>query len=341
MKQTDFAKHLTDFFCHYLPVECGFSSNTVKTYSYTFTLLLKYLQIEQHIRAEMVTLSVITKEIIIHFLDWVDKERKCCVSTRNSRLAAIHSFFRYLQYRNVEGLAKWQNIMSVKYKKAPSPEMAYLTIEGIKFLLKQPDLNTKYGRRDLALMGLLYDSGCRVQELIELTPQSLRFEETTTIILYGKGRKTRIVPLSDGQVRNLRKYMEEFRLNNPEYQNHPLFANHQGNKMSRMSVRNIIRKYVDMAKAKSPELFPEGISCHSLRHSKAVHMLEANINLVYIRDFLGHTSTTTTEIYAKASEKLKMEALSKLSSTIVVEGKTSWQKDSELLSYLKNLQRKY
>ena len=341
MKPTDFANALTDFLGRYLTVECGYSPNTVTTYSYTFTLFIEYMETEELVRPERLTLSEITKERIIGFLSWIEKERKCSSSTRNARLGALHSFFSYLQYRNVAGLAKWQDILSIKTKKPKAPEMAYLTIEGLKLVLKQPDLKTRKGRRDFVLLGLLYDSGCRVQELIDLTPSCFRFDETATVRLLGKGNKARVVPLSDTQVANLRQYMAEERLTSPECQCRPLFPNPQGNKMSRMAVLNIVKKYHRMARAVSPELIPEDIGCHSLRHSKAMHMLEAEINLVYIRDFLGHVSTTTTEVYARASEKMKQKALSKLNSGIVQAGKTSWQSDKELLSYLKSLQTKH
>jgi site-specific recombinase XerD len=341
MKPTDFANALTDFLGRYLTVECGYSPNTVTTYSYTFSLFIEYMEAEELVRPEKLTLSEITKERIIGFLSWIEKHRKCSPSTRNARLGALHSFFSYLQYRNVAGLAKWQDILSIKTKKPKAPEMAYLTIEGLKIILGQPDLKTRKGRRDFVLLGLLYDSGCRVQELIDLTPSCFRFDETVTVRLLGKGNKTRVVPLSDAQVANLRQYMAEERLTSPESQCRPLFPNPQGNKMSRMAVLNIVKKYHRMARTVSPELIPEDIGCHSFRHSKAMHMLEAEINLVYIRDFLGHGSTTTTEVYARASEKMKQKALSKLNPGIVQEGRTSWQSDKELLSYLKSLQTKH
>lgn len=341
MKPTDFANALTDFLGRYLPLECGCSANTVTTYSFTFTLFIEYMQDEHLVKPERLTLTEITKERIISFLAWLEKERKCGVSTRNARLGAMRSFFSYLQYRNVEGIAKWQDILSIKSKKPQASEMSYLNIEGLKLLLRQPDLRIRKGRRDFTLLGLLYDSGCRVQELIDLTPACLRFEQTTTIRLLGKGSKMRIVPLSDTQVGNLKQYMEEAGLLRPECQSHPLFPNPQGNKMTRMAVLNIVKKYMNMARKISPELVPDNIGCHSFRHSKAMHMLEANINLVYIRDFLGHASTTTTEVYARVSEKMKQKALSKLNPGIVQEGKTSWQDNKELLSYLKGLQTKY
>lgn len=341
MKTTDFARHLTDFLGRYLSTECGYSANTVTTYSYTFTLFIEYMEKDELIKPENLTLSEITKTRVIGFLKWLERERKCSASTRNARLGALHSFFSYLQYRNVEGLAKWQDILSIKTKKSPAPEMAYLQIDALQLLLRQPDIRTRKGRRDFVLLGLMYDSGCRVQELIDLTPSSLRFDDTVTVRLHGKGDKTRIVPLSATQVSNLKRYMEDERLSLPENQCHPLFPNPQGGTLSRMAVLNIVKKYVAKARAISPELFPDDIGCHSFRHSKAMHMLDAEINLVYIRDFLGHSSTTTTEVYARASEKMKQKALSKLNPGIVQEGKTSWQENKNLLSYLKSLQTKY
>lgn len=341
MKPTDLAKHITDFLNHYLPVECGVSRNTVQTYSYTFTLLMEFMYKEELIKPERLCLKDITKERVIRFLKWLETERNCSVSTRNARLGALHSFFRYLQYRDVAGISQWQEIISIKHKKSTSPEMAYLTVQGIKTILQQPDLGTKSGRRDFSLLGLLYDSAARVQELIDAMPENLRFDTVTSIRLVGKDNKARSVPLSETQVNNLKRYMQENKLLDSQNLKHPLFPNRQGGKLSRMAVLNIIKKYAAMTKVKHPELIPDGIGCHSFRHSKAVHMLEADINLVYIRDFLGHSSITTTEVYARVSEKKKQEALAKLNPGIIKTGKTSWQKDKELLGFLKELQRKY
>jgi len=340
MKPTDFSKYLTDYMTQYLPVECGVSINTIQTYSHTFVIFLHFMKEEERIHPEHLHLADITKQKVICFLDWLEKERECSVSTRNARLATLHSFFRFIQYRDVAGLKQWQEILSIRFKKNTSPEMEYLTVEGLKHFLNQPDIQTKYGRRDLALLGLLYDSGARVQELINTTPADLRFDETTTIKLTGKGNKARIVPLSSAQVQNLKSYMTENKLF--EYQNkaHPLFPNPQNNRLSRVAVLDIVKKYAAMARLSAPDLIPSKIGCHSFRHSKAMHLLEADINLVYIRDFLGHVSTTTTEVYARASAKKKMEALQKLNPSIVSNKKTSWQKNGQLLDWLKNLQQK-
>lgn len=341
MKTTDFAKCLSDFLGQYLPSERGMSWNTVRAYSHTFLLLLEYLREEERIRPDAVCLKDLTKDRVIAFLKWLETERGCSASSRNARLGAIHSFAKYLQYKDIVNLSNWQEIMSVKNKKAPRTEMEYLTVNGIKLLLRQPDVKTRLGRRDFVLLGLMYDSAARVQEIIDLTPADIRFDDTTTVRLLGKGSKVRVVPLSASQVRNLQKYMDECGLLDPTRRDHPLFPNPQDGKLSRMAVLNVVKKYFNMAKTKSPDAMPDRLGCHSLRHSKAMHMLEADINLVYIRDFLGHSSTTTTEVYARASEKKKQEALAKLNPGIIKDSKSSWKKDKALMAYLKDLQRKY
>jgi site-specific recombinase XerD len=341
MKTTDFAQYVTDYLGQYLPSECGLSQNTIKTYSLTFTLLLRYMQQVEKIKPERLTIADITKQRIIEFLQWTEKNRGCSISTRNARLGTLHSFFKYLQYREVKGLFTWQEIMSVKYKKHQKPEMAFLSTEAVTLVLQQPDLHSRTGLRDFALLGLLYDSAARVQELIDMTPADLRFGDTTTITIRGKGSKVRIVPLSEKQVRNLKIYLEKNNLLDKSRIVLPLFPNPQCNRMSRMAVLNIVKKYAGMARRINPALIPEDIGCHSFRHSKAMHMLEADIHLVHIRDFLGHSSVDTTELYARASEKKKQEALAKLNPDIIVEGKTSWQKDKNLMKYLKGLQNKY
>jgi site-specific recombinase XerD len=340
MKPTDFSKYLTDYLTQYLPVECGVSRNTLQTYSLTFVLLLRYMTEKEGIKPENLYLKDMTKQQVISFLDWLERERKCSVSTRNARLSTLHSFFRFIQYRDVAGLKQWQEILSIRFKRCASPEPAYLTIEGLKHLLKQPDTQTKFGRRDLALLGLLYDSGARVQELINLTPADLRFEEITTVKLTGKGNKARIVPLSSPQVQNLKQYMAENNLLEAHNKVRPLFPNPQNNPLSRVAVLDMVKKYADMARKSAPDLIPSNCGCHTLRHSKAMHLLEAEVNLVAIRDFLGHVSTTTTEIYARASSKMKAEALRKIDPSIVVNKKTSWQKDGQLLLWLKSLSQK-
>ena len=208
--------------------------------------------------------------------------------------------------------------------------------------MEQPDVETYSGRRHLAILALMYDSGARVQELIDLTPESVRIEHTPyTIRLIGKGRKSRIVPLVRKQVDVLKAYMVENNLFSPERYRHPLFFNSRGEKLTRAGVVYILNKYVREAHQQNPKLVPLGISCHSLRHSKAMHLLQAGINIVYIRDILGHVSIQTTEIYARAGSMQKQDALEKAYVDILpkVAKDREWERNKDILMWLKSLQK--
>jgi len=336
---TDFAKYLTKFFTEYLVGERGASSNTIRSYSDTFTLVLTYMDKIRHIAADRLAFNHFYRETVLDFLDWLQKERKCANSTRNQRLAALHSFFKYMQYEDVKQLERWQNILSIRVKRHEKrSSVNYLTVEGIKFILDQIPVNTKEGRRNLALLALLYDSGARVHELIDLSPSSLNLNKPCYVTLWGKGNKKRIVPLQNEQVNLLMSYMKENHLDNPAYNQRPLFANNRGEKLTNSGVTYILKLYANNARILRPELIDEKISPHTLRHSKAMHLLQSGVNLVYIRDILGHVSIQTTEIYARADSKQKREALEAAYIDIIPvhANEGSWEKDSKLREWLKN-----
>lgn len=335
MKPTDFSKYISDFITKYLMDEKGASPNTIAAYRDTFVLLLNFIQDIKHIKIEKLTLDKITKKTIIEFLDWIQKERKCSNSTRNARLAAIHSFYKYLQYESLDYLHECQKILSIKFKKTKKKSINYLTIEGIKLLLQQPDVSSLKGRRDLALLSLLYDSGARVQEIIDLVPSMLRLSKPATIKIIGKGNKTRLVPMLNAQTKLLKNYIAENRLNEPFKNMYPLFFNSRKDKLTRAGINYIVQKYAGMARTENALIIPEKISCHSFRHSKAMHLLQAGVNLVYIRDILGHVSVQTTEIYARADSKQKREAIEKAYVNVNPNEEPIWTKDVNLITWLK------
>ena len=336
MRPTDFAKSLTDFLTGYLPGERGASKNTIASYRDTFILFLAFLTERKGISAERLTLNQITKDIVGEFLGWLEKERRCCAATRNVRLAALHSFFRYLQYRNPENLAEWQHILSIPVKRTEKPTINYLPIAGIRLLLEGPDQSTRNGRRDLALLSLMYDSGARVQEMIDLIPSMVRVNPPCTVKLIGKGNKARIVPLLEQQVKFLRIYMMEYKLLEPYANRYPLFSNSRQEKLTRAGVNYILTKYANQARAKDPALIPEKLSCHGLRHSKAMHLLQSGVNLVYIRDILGHSSVQITEIYARTDSHQKREAIEQAYSDVSPKEAPPWLTNEGLLSWLKS-----
>jgi integrase/recombinase XerD len=336
MKPTDFSKSLTDFLSKYLPGERGMSANTINSYKTSFILFIGFFESQKKIRINKLSLKDITKECIVEFLEWLQRERKCSDSTRNVRLAAIHSFFNFLQYEVPENINEWQKILSIKVKKVKKGTMNYLTIEGVKLLFAQPDLSTKKGMRDLTMLALMYDSAARVQEVIDLTASSVRLTKPYTIKLVGKGNKARIVPLMDQQVVHLKNYMEMNHLLEPHVNMHPLFYNSRREKLTRAGVHYILQNYVRAARMKDQKLVPEKISPHSLRHSKAMHLLQAGVNLVYIRDILGHESVQTTEVYARVDSKQKREAIEKAYADVIKKEKPLWTNNDNLLEWLKN-----
>ncbi len=340
MKTTDFAKYLTKFFSEYLVGERGSSTNTIRSYSNTFAQLLVFMDEKEHIKADTLLLDHFDRNVILRFLDWLQTSKQCANATRNQRLAVLHSFFKYMQYEDVKRIARWQEILSIKVKRQEKKSVNYLTVEAIKFLLKQIPTSNRTGRRNLALIALMYNSGARVQEIIDLSPSSLRIDNPSCITLHGKGNKKRIVPLQKEQVALLRAYMEENGLEKPANNQRPLFANNRGGRLTNAGIAYILNMYADMARKLKPELIPR-ISPHTLRHSKAMHLLHAGVNLVYIRDMLGHVSIQTTEIYARADSKQKREALESAYVDIIPNtgAQGSWEKDSQLKTWLKSLSK--
>lgn len=336
---TDFAIHLSRFLSEYLPHERGMSHHTALAYRDAFMQFIRYMKEKQKIPVEKLTLDKLSKEIVVDFLEWIQNERNCSTSTRNYRLAAIHSFVSYLQYEDIAQLDRWQKILSIKMKKVEQKTINYLTADAVKLLLEQPDRTTPQGRRNLALLALMYDTGARVQEIINLTPEAVNITSTPyTVRLFGKGKKYRVVPLMEAQILLLKQYMEENHLMETCHLKHPLFFNSRKEKLTRAGVAYILNTYVKMARTINPKIIPDSISCHSLRHSKAMHLLQAGVNLVYIRDILGHVSVQTTEVYAKADSQQKREALEKNYLNLIPDTDTTrqWDNNRNLLEWLKN-----
>jgi len=185
------------------------STHTISSYKFTFVLFISFMEQQKRLNVSKIELKDITKESVVEFLDWLQSKRKCSDATRNVRLAGIHSFFRYLQYQHPENLSEWQRILSIKAKKSKTEAINYLTIDGIKLLLEQPDTSTHKGRRDLAMLALMYDCAARVQEISDLKPSSIRLNKPYTIKIIGKGNKARIVPLMEEEIAHIKKYMTE------------------------------------------------------------------------------------------------------------------------------------
>ena len=333
MKPTDFAKYLTDFLAVYLPTQKNVSKNTIHSYRDTFKLLLHYCQDVKKLPVERLTLNGLSSQWVTDFLEWLETDRKCSISTRNQRLAVIHSFFRYVQAEEPAGIFHFQKICAIPIKKAKKPVVDYLTPEAVKLLLEQPYRHRPKGRRDLTLISVLYDSGARVQELIDLRVCDVTLQTPAVLTLTGKGNKTRRVPIMKNTASLLQNYLLENKLDKPWKNEYPLFVNNQHHKLTREGIAYIISKYVASARKEST-IVPPKVKNHMLRHSKAMHLLQAGINLIYIRDFLGHVDLKTTEIYARADTEMKRKAIENAYPDLIDPNLPDWNKDQTLLSWL-------
>lgn len=335
MKATDFSKTLTKYFAVHLPGTRNLSANTIGSYSDTFRLLLIYCEEKENRYPEKLTFKTFDDLLILRFLEWLQEERKCGISTRNQRLAAIHAFCRYAQTESPQNLFTFQKILQIPLKKHPREVIQHLSVEQTRTLLSQPGTETKASRRDTALLSLLYDTGARVQELCDLRVKDIRLTPPATVTLTGKGSKTRIVPIMGNTVSLLKSYMDENRLTGNPGQERALFFNQRNTKLTRGGINHILQKYNWQASAIIE--MPTKVTPHVLRHTKAMHLYQAGVDLIYIRDILGHVDISTTDIYARADVETKRKALEKIYPDMVPSGLPDWVADKDLMEFLKSL----
>lgn len=327
----DFAKYLNNFLTIYLPGR-NLSENTIVSYGDTFLLLMDYFELKCSINREQLCVNNITVDAVNSFLKWLHDERGNSPSTCNNRLAAIKTFARFVSTKSPSFLYTAQMIRDIDAKKTPKAQIQHLTKDQTKNLIEAPDKNTPQGRRDLTMLCLLYDSAARVQELCDLTVGSVRTQNPATVTLTGKGMKTRTVPIMSGTAKLIDSYLAENKLNYREKLEYPLFFNHRHEKLTRAGVTYILKKYFILAKQDDPTM-PEKISPHVLRHSKAMHMLQADTHLIYIRDFLGHESVQTTEVYARADPETKRKNVERVQLEIETD-LPDWRMNKKLMEFL-------
>lgn len=332
MKKNDFAQYIAAFLTKHLAGTRNLSANTIASYRDTFVILLTFMNDKYSIKPEKLGIPEFSPDRVKEFLGYLETEHGNSISTRNQRLVAIHSFFRYISMQNPEYMFLSQQILAIPEKKKEQTPVRHFETGQVKELLGAPDTHTPRGRRDQALLCLLYDSGCRVQELADIRVCDIRLTVPTQVTVTGKGRKTRAVPLTAETKEIMASYIKENHLGQPAKQDSPLFYNCHGDKLTRQGITYILKKYTE----------PIGLTNatpHLLRHSKAMHMTEADINPIYIRDFLGHTDLKVTQIYSKTSVEMKRRALDKLKGTDVIpkEPQKDWTDDKNLLDWLNSL----
>jgi len=308
MEKPDFAYYLAKYFKTYMPGTLGLRKRTILAYKKDFFAFFNFMQNVKGVITDKITFDAFNVELIMGYLDYLEKNGNS-VSTRNRRLTTLRSFFKYVQLMDPEYILLMQQLLNVKHKKSPKPAVNYLTIDGVKCILNAPSSTTRHGYRDMMLISTLYETGGRVSEITGLTIGAIRFESPATALLNGKNEKSRIVPISDELAAKIQNYLNKEKLTGHEHRASLLFTNRSGNMLTDAGVRYILKKYADATREKYPTLIPEKLSPHCLRHSKAMHLLQSGVDLVYIRDILGHEHLKTTEIYAKTDGEKKRQAI--------------------------------
>lgn len=335
MTPTDFARHVTGFLTTYLAGQRNASPNTIRSYRDAFILLLRYLRDVRDLPVERITMTTLDAPTIVAFLEYLQTARRCSPRTCNQRLAALHAFARYVQGEAPDHLLAMQRVLAIPLRRFARKPVGYLEAADLGVVLAQPDATSATGRRDAVLLSVLYDTGSRCQELLDLRVKDVRLDAPAHVRLTGKGRKTRIVPLMASTVALLRGYLEAQRLVEPDAGDRPVFAGRNGAPMSRSGLRYLLAKHVQSA-ASSRTGIPSKVGPHTLRHSKAMHMLQAGVPLVIIRDILGHVDVKTTEVYARADLEMKRRALetTATSPNAPTTPTPSWREDRELIAWL-------
>jgi site-specific recombinase XerD len=338
---TVFAKRLQEFLYDFSPESIGASPNTLSSYCSAFRQYLSFREQHDKIVADRLELSDFTVESVEAFLNWVEQERGCKTITRNLRLSSIHAFCYYLIRKEPRYISQLQQIIAIKPKKHASKTFVdYLTIEETSAIIRAVEQISPATKRDAVLISLMYDSAARVQEIADLTVGDVRLfsKDTSMIYLTGKGTKTRNVPLSTPTYELLTNYFREMELHSFPAAT-PVFTNRRGEKLTRHGISYILKKYVGMAAEQSKSLAKKTVSPHTLRHSKAMHLLHAGIDLIKIRDMLGHSSISTTEIYATTYD---MDVATVLRNAAGADAAVipSWHKDLGIMEKLATFSRK-
>lgn len=326
-----FSKLLQSFLIDYIIGECNCSLNTKSSYSTTFYLLIEFLFKKYKIKSNEITFDNLNKESIIEFLDYLENDRKNSVSTRNQRLASLKSFFKYVQYNEPSLFDLCTQILSIKNKKVPNKMISYFSEEEIKIIISH--LNKENNLKYLTLLCVLYETGARVSELINIKICDINLSDTASITLYGKRNKIRIVPISNELVKLINKY---FKNQYVDYGEGLLLYSKNHKQYSRFGINFIINSLADKLKLEYPNYFKENYHPHSFRHSKATHLYNNGTPLLYIKDFLGHSTITTTEIYASPDSKKQRELILENAQEIKIKTNYSDNKKETLDNWLKN-----
>lgn len=327
---------MRDFFNNYVAQLRGMSIHTSHSYRDSLKLLLVFVARLKNTPVSDLSIKSLGVDEIIAFLCHLETDRKNGAGTRNIRLAAIHSFFRHVAAMYPEHLHQSQRILSIPFKRVPTRTVDYLEFEEIRAVLHAVDRTSTDGRRDYVLLALMFNTGARVQEIVDLKGTDLYLSKPPSVRIYGKGRKERNCPIWEETACVLQEYLEERGVD--ARQPRTIFTNHLGRPLTRFGVHYILAKYLRIASRTLPSLGRKRLHPHSMRHSTAIHLLKSGVDLSSIAHWLGHTSINTTNKYAIMDMEMKRDALLKakpLDNEKTI--KTLWRKQPDILEWLESL----
>lgn len=302
---TPIAPHLTAFFQQHLSIERGASVHTCDSYAHAFRLLLGYVSERLKVPPSQLQLEYIDAPMVMSFLNHLETVRGSCPGSRNVRLAAIKSFMHFLEYRVPSALEQIRSILAIPAKRTETRLVRHLTVEEMQALLNAPDPAGFSGLRDRAMLHLCFAAGLRVSELVGLQLSDVTLQPSASIIVHGKGRRERCLPLWKSTTVALRAWLSV----RPTATVPELFLNVRGQPMTRSGFEYILEKHVRVAATSCPSLSTKRVSPHVLRHTCALTVLQATKDLRKVSLWLGHAHMQTSEMYTRADPSVKLEAL--------------------------------
>ncbi len=309
------------------------------SYRDAMKLLLIWFRDAEGIPPQQLRLSDIDRHRVLQFLNWLQAQRGCSAATRNQRLAVIKSFCRYTAVEQPDHLDQVTGILAIRQQQTPTPQLDHLTGNEIKTLLTEPGTTSARAVRDTVLLALAYDTAARVQELCDLDVADIRHGSPMTVVIHGKGSKIRYIPVMEPTARLVTDYLDH-RDRHPGIgaDADPLFAGPNHSRLTRSGVAKILTRHVRAVRARDPGWAPGlPVTPHTLRRSRAMHLVQAGVNLIYIRDLLGHAGVSTTEIYARADAETKRKAIENAYEPLTPDALPDWTLDSSLIGWLDSL----
>lgn len=303
-----FASLLQDFFYQRLVAQRNASARTVASYRDAFRLLLRYVEARTKKPPVRLTLADLDAAIILGFLDHLERERGNSIRSRNTRLAAIRSFFRYAALCDPTALPTIQRVLAIPTKRSERPALGFLSRDEMEALLAAPDCSTWSGQRDRVMLATFYNTGARVSEIIGLQIRDVTLDRSPCVRIHGKGRKERVVPLW----RSTSTVLKEWLRTTSSDPNTSLFPSRRGVPLTRSGVEQRLRSAIAAAQTRCTTLKGRHISPHTLRHTTAMHLLQSGVDITVIALWLGHESPATTHLYVEADLAMKERALKKL-----------------------------